>query len=200
MRRYQFSLMLFALAACWLLASSLTAKADDAAAAPAPTYNTVQPKGWNFSFTLDANGAFSQPGDAGWTRDDLDFLWLSNYAADAAYPIYQVDGSTIGKDANSAGAKMDAGEFNDFFDKMSAELTKGGTIKILQSSRAEEIGGRTWEVFNVQEQQDDKTLTYYSFFTLDEGGTLRLIDVYYDAPEDPQVYSLATTMLAPPAQ
>jgi hypothetical protein len=78
-------------------------------------------------------------------------------------------------------------------------LTEDKTFKILRSSRAEDFGGRTWQVFNIEETQADKVLNYYSFFGHDADGTLRLVNVYYNTPEDSAVWGIAAQILAPPA-
>ena len=188
-----------------MLAASLPAAADDATPGPAapaapaaPSWTALQPADWGFAISLDQNGALSKPGDTGWARPDLDFLWISSYDDKAGYPIYQVDGSTIGKDDKSAGTVLNDDEYDKFFDNMLAELTKDGSFKILQSSRGENLGGRTWQVFNVEEKQADKTIDYYSFFAHDKDGKLRLVNVYYNSPDDGTVFSLATSMLGEP--
>jgi hypothetical protein len=205
MRLTKLSLTLAALFLLLAIGTSLPAAADDASSATGSagsgaSYQALTPADWGFAISLDSNGTLSQPGDADWSRDDLDFLWLSSYGDDAKYPIYQVDGSTIGKDDKSTGTVLSDDEFNQFFDSMTQELTSDKSFKILQSSRGQDMGGRTWQVFNVEETQPDKVLDYYSFFAHDTDGRLRLVNVYYNPPDDGSVFNLASTMLAPPAQ
>src|SRR5438874_819840 len=86
-----------------------------------PVYTAFTPNGWQLKLYLTDWGAISQPGDSGWTRDDLDFMW--KVADGANTSIYQIDGSTIGKGADNPNGKVLTDEqFSAFYDEMVADL------------------------------------------------------------------------------
>ncbi len=174
--------------------ASLASAADDAAQ---PTYTTVTPAGWGIALSLDANGVVSKPGDAGWAGEGRDFLWVTSYAEDSGYPVYQIDGLTLRQDENSAGWVLTDEAFGLFFDNMAKSLPQDPTLQVLRQASGEDFGGRRWHVFNIKEtgtDPDTKAATeqyYYSFFFHDSDGTVREVNIYYNAPDAGAVYAIA---------
>jgi hypothetical protein len=154
------------------------------------SYYTYFGPGWGVGIGLSNTGELKEAGDPGWSRDDLDWLWLTNMDDFAAWPIYQVDGGTIGRSSDSPeGIVMTDDEFDAFYEEMLNTLSADSTLQLVESDPNHVTSsGRRWQMFHSIEHQDggsaddasdDVWLYYYSLFTLDEG-VLRLVNFYYE--------------------
>lgn len=188
-----------------LLLCSLLAASPAGALEPSEEYGAYTPEGWAIPLLLLADGKLSSPSDADWAREDLDFLWLSASDDRMAYPIYQIDGSTIGVTAERpGGAVMTPEEFEEFYHNMLADLQQDPSFSVIETD-ANYVAGddRRWQMFHVEETQggatedtaDDAVLTYYSLFALDDDGTLRLVNFYYEPGDDAGAEAIALEVM-----
>lgn len=198
-------LPLLALLACGLYAFPASAQVDEEEYA-GPGYYVYTAPGWSVGVSLADNGTLSEAGDPDVDSRNLDWLWLSDDDV-LLYPVYQVDGAAVGRDAEHPdGIVMDDAQFDEFYDNMLTTLGEDVTLSVLESDPNHLTSdGRRWQMFHAVEVQggdtpddesDDKVLNYYSFFTLDDS-VLRLVNFYYEPlSEDDDFLTAIEIMLA----
>jgi hypothetical protein len=160
-------------------------------------------EGFGFTVSVPDSGSIARPGSDGWDREEeVAFEWYGDGTDPVKLIMARVD---------DAGATLDEASFRAFTDELlsywsprrpagdSAEdaddAPASSNFEVINTADNLVIGGRKWNLIEVEDKSDKQTTVYYSVFSTWEGSKIYTLTFYYLQPSMEQVQTFGKPVL-----